>query len=497
MGISVEAAPARSDHPAQVSHSIAPPDTPADRSLPEGRLMDRHLAAIVSADIVGFTRLIGGSGARTIDAVLGLWHDTLAPLVAARNGRLVKQTGDGFLIEFSSATDALDCALEWQNRLNDGPGNRKGQLAFRIGINIGDVYTAGSDIYGEGVNIAARLEGICPPGAVCVSETVRAAADGDIEAVFSDLGDRRLKNVSRPVRAWLAERPRAGNFAATPALREVGPGEIRCCGAVDGVSLAYSVIGEGPPLVFAGSWMTHLEKDWEGPWGPYLAELSKGFELVRYDQRGNGMSDWEVDDICFERMVDDLGAVIDRQGHERVAVYGASQAASVAIAYAHRNPHRVSHLILQGGYARGRRCRGSEDDTAESIALVTLIRKGWGGTNPAFRQLMTSIFMPEASPEEAAWFNAFQSATAPAANAARFRELFDEVDVAHLLPEIDVPTLVMHSAGDTAAPVAEGRLIASRIPNARFVKLDSNNHILFENEPEFPRLVRAIREFLA
>ena len=153
--------------------------------------------------------------------------------------------------------------------------------------------------------------------------------------------------------------------------------------------------------------------------------------------------------------------------------------------------------MLHGGYARGRRRRGNPEDAAESEALVTLIRKGWGSPNPAFRQMMTSIFMPDASPEEAAWFNAFQRATAPPENAARFRELFDEVDVSPLLREITAPTLVLHSNGDVAAPLFEGKFLASRIPGARFVLLQSNNHILFQNEPEFPRLLASLRAFLS
>jgi pimeloyl-ACP methyl ester carboxylesterase len=208
------------------------------------------------------------------------------------------------------------------------------------------------------------------------------------------------------------------------------------------------------------------------------------------------MSDWKNVVIEFERMVDDLERVIDCYPHEKVAVYGASQAASVSIAYAIRRPEKVSHLILYGGYARGRRQRGDPSATAESEALVTMIRQGWGTNNPAYRQLMTSLFMPGASAEEAAYFNDFQKACGPAENIARFREIFDEMDVSKLLPKVKVPTLVVHSEEDSVAPLSEGRYLAASIPGARFVMLKSKNHMLFENEPDFPKLLQSIRDFV-
>ena len=249
--------------------------------------------------------------------------------------------------------------------------------------------------------------------------------------------------------------------------------------------------------MFAGSWMTHLEKDWESPsTSHYLTLLSKRFKLIRYDQRGNGMSDWDDVDITFELMVDDLERVIDCYNFEKIAILGASQAASVSIAYSLRHPDRVSHLILYGGYARGRRRRGDPEAAAESEALVTLIRQGWGAANPAFRQTMTTLFMPDASPEEAAWFNEFQKTCGPAENIARFREMFDEMDVSGLLDQVRTPTLVIHCSEDSIAPISEGKFLASRISGAQFVMLKSKNHMIFENEPAFPKLIQSIQDFV-
>ena len=209
------------------------------------------------------------------------------------------------------------------------------------------------------------------------------------------------------------------------------------------------------------------------------------------------MSDWEGVDIKFERMVDDLECVINCHDFDKVAIFGPSQAAAVSVAYTRRHPEKVSHLILYGGYSRGRRRRGDPDAAAESEALVTLIRQGWGQQNPAFRQTMTSLFMPDATRAEADWFNEFQKACGPAENIAQFREVFDDIDVSDLLAGIETPTLVIHCVGDSVAPISEGKLLASRIPNAQFVTLDSQNHMMTERDPEFPRFVNSVREFMA
>ena len=326
----------------------------------------------------------------------------------------------------------------------------------------------------------------------------RAVGDsGDRQAVIKTIHGRGYRFIADV--AAVDDDPAAGHAAAPGA--EIGlddQGPVRFCQSADGVSIAHAEVGEGYPVFVTGSWMTHLEEDWKNPgWGPYLGRLARSFRLIRYDQRGNGMSDWEDVEISFARMVDDLAAVIASYDHERFAILGCSQAAAVSIAYAVDHPERVSQLILHGGYARGRRRRGDPESIAESEALVTLMRQGWGNDNPAIRQTITSLMMPDASPDEARWFNEFQRSCGPAENIARFREMFDEMDVADLLERVAVPTLVTHSSGDSVSPLAEGKLLASRIPDARFVTFNSKNHMIFGNEPEFGRLMKCIEEFLA
>lgn len=459
----------------------------------------RKLAVILAADIVGYGRLMGEDEQGTLTAVKRAVADVITPAVQASNGRIFKTMGDGYLVEFASATDAANCAIEWQKRARDAANGQSAnrEIVFRIGIHLGEVYAEESDILGDGVNIAARLETVRPPGGICVSEMIKNTVRSDVVIQFEDFGQKRLKNVKAPVHAYLIPQSHLTEVERKPEPGISRQSIVRYCQSKDGTSIAHTVVGEGYPLVFAGSWMTHLEWDWESPsTRDYLSQLSRHFTVIRYDQRGNGMSDWDDVDISFEKMVDDMECVIDQYDHEQVAILGMSQGASVAIAYMTRWPDKVSHLVLNGGYARGRRRRGSEKDKAESEALVNMIRYGWATENPAFRHAMTTLFMPDASPEETNWFNAFQKACGPGENMARFREMFDEMDVSDHLKSIKAPTLIVHSDEDAIAPVSEGKFLASRIPGAQFIQLKSKNHMMFGNEPDFPKLISSIIDFV-
>ncbi len=272
---------------------------------------------------------------------------------------------------------------------------------------------------------------------------------------------------------------------------------VKYCRSMDGTSIAHTVSGEGVPLLISGSWMTHLEQDWQNPaYGDYIRYLSDKFSVIRYDQRGNGLSQWTDVDISFERMVDDMEVVIDAYGYEKVAILGLSQGASVSVAYSLRHPERISHLVLSGGYSRGRKHRGNDAEIEESEALVNLIRNSWGNENPAIRQILTTMFMPDATKAEMQWFNEFQKLCGPAENIAQFRALFDDIDVSGLLPKVSSPTLVLHSDRDAVAPLSEGKLLASQIPNASFLQLNSPNHLLFSSEPDFAKMIANIDSFV-
>jgi len=280
---------------------------------------------------------------------------------------------------------------------------------------------------------------------------------------------------------------------ATSRLRQ----EVHFCTASDGVRIAYAEVGHGPPLIKAGNWLNHLEYDWESPiWSPFLHTLAAEHRLIRYDARGNGLSDWEVKDLSLEAFVRDLESVVEATGLDRFPLLGMSQGCAVSIAYAVRHPERVSHLVLYGGFARGRRKRGSQQDIAGGDAIVTLIRQGWGQDNPAFRQLLTSLFMPGATPEQMQSFNDMQRITTSPENAARLRQSVDEIDVTDLLASVNIPTLVLHARNDAMQPFDEGRRLAMGIRGARFVALESRNHMILQNDPVWSRFFDEIENFL-
>jgi pimeloyl-ACP methyl ester carboxylesterase/DNA-binding winged helix-turn-helix (wHTH) protein len=273
--------------------------------------------------------------------------------------------------------------------------------------------------------------------------------------------------------------------------------EIHFCTASDGVRIAYALAGQGPPLVKAANWLNHLEYDWQSPiWSHLLHALAGEHRLVRYDARGNGLSDWEVDDVSFDAFVRDLESVVEAAGLDRFALLGISQGCAVSIAYAVRYPERVTRLVLYGGFARGRRKRGSQQEIESSDAIVTLMRQGWGQENPAFRQLFTSLFIPGGTPEQMQWFNDLQRITASPENAVRLRRAVDEIDVTELLPQVRAPTLVLHCRNDAMQPFEEGRRLAAGIPGARFVALEGRNHLVLESDPAWTRLLHELKTFL-
>ncbi|HKO69089.1 MAG TPA: alpha/beta fold hydrolase [Burkholderiaceae bacterium] len=274
--------------------------------------------------------------------------------------------------------------------------------------------------------------------------------------------------------------------------------QIRFCTGHDGVRIAYATSGLGPPLIKAANWLSHLEFDVGSPvWSHLLNELSRQHTLVRYDERGCGLSDREVGDLSFDAWLHDLETVVDAAQVERFPLLGISQGASIAVAYAVRHPERVTQLILHGGYARGRLKRNPTPQQHEEAELMNRLAEiGWGKENPAFRQFFTTQYIPGGTADQHHWFNELERVSTSASNAARFMREFNDIDVVDLLPRVACPTLVLHSSRDVRVPFDEGRLIAGRIPAARFVPLESENHLLLESEPAWQRWVEEFRAFL-
>jgi DNA-binding winged helix-turn-helix (wHTH) protein/pimeloyl-ACP methyl ester carboxylesterase len=336
--------------------------------------------------------------------------------------------------------------------------------------------------------------------------------DRNISALRKALGDRGTN------RQYIETVPRMGyRFVADvkqtepplPVLRQSAlPAQTRSerpaqlqqigfCTAEDGVRIAYATAGAGLPLVKAANWLNHLEFEWESPvWCHWVGELVRHHRLVRYDERGCGLSDWEVKDLSFDAWVRDLETVVSTLALDRFALLGLSQGAAIAIAYAVKYPGKVSHLVLYGGYARGWRKRGSLEEIERKRALNTLIRLGWGHDHPAFRQMWTTLYIPEGTREQMQWFNDLQRISASPENAVRVSEVCGQIDVVDLLPRVQVPTIVFHCDQDAAVPFQEGRLIAANIAGAKFVPLVSRNHVLLGSEPAWHVFLKELSEFL-
>ncbi len=460
---------------------------------------ERRLAAILAADMVGYSRLMEADEGGTIARQKTHRRDLIDPKIAEYHGRIVKTTGDGMLVEFASVVDAVECAAEIQQamalREADVPDAQR--IRYRLGINLGDIVIDGDDVFGDGVNVAARLETSAEPGGLNISDIVYQSIEGKLHLAFDDLGGQSFKNIKKPVHVWRWRAADQAPKGAADAALDAATQDIRFCTAPDGVQIAYTTVGQGPPLVKAPNWMNHLEYDWQSPiWRHFLRGLARDHTLVRFDQRANGLSDWTVEDISFESFVRDMETVVDALGLKRFPLLGISQGCAISIAYAVRHPERVERLVLYGGFARGALRHGSQADRAQAEAMITLIRHGWGQDNPAFRQLFTSAFVPGGTREQMDWFNELQRVCISPENAARIREATGNIEITDLLPKVAVPTLVLHCRHDGIVPFDEGRRMAAMIPGARFVPLEGRNHLMLENEPAWPRFLEEVRTFL-
>src|SRR6202453_2740865 len=359
------------------------------------------------------------------------------PALARHRGRVANTAGDSILAEFGSILDAVNCALAIQKgmllRNTEVVSDRR--IEFRIGINLGEVLADGRDIFGDGVNVAARLEGIADRGGICISRQVLDQIEGKLDLNYRELGRQNLKNIAKPVEVYairldVAASP-GSQFLATANLKQ----EIRYCKAPDAIRLAYARVGNGPPILRSAHWLGHLEYDWELPiFQRFLLELAKEHTLIRYDARGNGLSDWDVHGLSLDAWVSDMETVADVAGLDRFPLLGLSQGCPVAVAYAVRHPERVCHLILYGGFALGLNKRPNLTAAGRErlAALKTLVRQGWGADNPAFRQIFTSLMMPAATKDQMEAFNELQRLSASPDCAARYLETVADLDVREL-----------------------------------------------------------------
>ncbi|MBK8025370.1 MAG: alpha/beta fold hydrolase [Chloroflexi bacterium] len=322
--------------------------------------------------------------------------------------------------------------------------------------------------------------------------------------IYSKLGVRnRTQAITRARDLGLLEPERSAAALPTPTAPPSPAADrpqqrVHFVTSFDGTRIAYAVSGTGPPLVKTATFMSHLEYDWESPvWRHWLHELSQEHTLIRYDERGNGLSDWDVPDVSFDAWVRDLEMVVDAVGLGQFSLFAMSQGGPVAVAYAVRHPERVRRLVLYGAYARGWLHRDlTEAQIREEKLLIDLMRVGWGRDNPAFRQVFAMQLRPDATTEELHAFDEQMRISTSAENAARLESEMHRTDIRALAPLVRVPTLVVHPRGDAGVPFEEGRLLASLIPNAQFVALESANHLLTEHEPAWAKFISVLRAFL-
>jgi len=272
--------------------------------------------------------------------------------------------------------------------------------------------------------------------------------------------------------------------------------EVRFCRAPDGVRIAYAKHGSGPVLVISTCWLSHLQHDWESPvWRHFLDGLGRISTVIRYDERGHGLSDWDVEDFGIEARISDLEAVVDHARLDRFALMAMAQGGPVAIEYTARHPQRVSRLVFYDSSAGAVR-----DPTPEQKELQEtfdqLIKVGWARPESTFRRVFTSMMIPEATEEQMRWLDDLQRVAVSATNAYASRQERRKADARAHLDGLDVPTLVLHARGDRMNDFERGRELATRIPGARLVTLESENHILLEDEPAWPVFLGEVTRFL-
>ena len=324
--------------------------------------------------------------------------------------------------------------------------------------------------------------------------------DASLSALLQNIAERARKQEMKLQPSTALQLGNAGSAerseTKTGANVSCSP-DIRYCTADDGVRIAYSAVGDGPPIVRAAAWQSHLQFDGESPiWRPWIDGLSAQNQFVRYDARGHGLSDREAENLSLDILVADLEHVVDSARLERFALVGVSHGCAISIAYAAKHPDRVSHLALCGGYSRGWQMRGEQDEIALHSAMKTLIRRGWGSDNPAFRHLFAALFVPGAAHRQIDTLIDHQRRTVSPAYAARLYEAFGAIDLSGMMKQVTAPTLVFHARDDQAVPFECGRIIAEEIPRARLVTLETSNHLLLEEEPAFVRMIDELRAFV-
>lgn len=286
-------------------------------------------------------------------------------------------------------------------------------------------------------------------------------------------------------------------FARKEAVSQTGQQTIRFVNSSNGARIAYAQSGSGPPLVRIGHWLSHLELDWHSPvWLPLVEVLGKDHTLYRYDQRGTGLSSRSVEGAGLDAFVEDLESVANANNLKSFPIFAASQAVPVAIRFAEQFPECITGLVLYGGYVKGRALRALSPDNMDENTVLALIRAGWGKKDSPFMSALSSLYMPDATPEQLSSFVKMQLETISQDKAATLRQIVDRFNVMVSLKSIKAPTLIVHAIDDAINPIEQGRILASEIPNARFLPLESRNHVPLPQEASWEKMMSEVISFL-
>ncbi|HKN12500.1 MAG TPA: alpha/beta fold hydrolase [Candidatus Binatus sp.] len=494
----------------------------------------RELAAIMFSDIAGYTLIMGRDEQEGLRAVK-MHNELLHSVLPKFNGRILGDAGDGILTGFHSAVDAVRCACEMQAALEDNI-----EFSVRIGVHVGDVVFTDNTVLGDGINVASRIHALAPPGGICISERVYDEIRNQPGLPAKFLGEKILKNVSRPIGVYamampgmaLEGGPGAGARRRLPRRRlvlllvavaaavlsyellynEVAtlariyvprmlPPEVNqkiaYCTTSDGVRIAYGTSGKGPPVVIAVGMLTHLKLGLFSPTynSAFLKPLIARHTVVQYDGRGFGMSDRGLKDYSVEARLRDLEAVVNTLKLNRFALYGISAGCQVAIAYAAKHPERVTRMILYAGDVdNGRDPSLSPDQRQMRDAGTTLVANGWG--NAPIRELFASFVMPSASEVEKRFFSEVTGESVTPEDFAAFFASQKSVDVKTFAAQVRVPTLIIQVRDDQMNPLASGKKVADLIPGARFVVIDGTDHIPMPGTRESEQIAQIVVPFL-
>ena len=451
--------------------------------------MKQKISAILSLDAVDFTKRMSEDADTTLSELEMLLRRIVRPAAEQNSGRIFKLMGDGALIEFNTASSAILAANAIFSQM------RGQNFSFRAGIDVGDVMVKGTDLFGEAVNVASRLQSSAKPGGCLVSKTAVDVAGTMLGVALQPESSLHLKGISNPVDTYSIDL--LGDARKSRNKRMAASQDIRFAKSADGTTLAWTSTGNGLKILATPNWIRHLEFDWTlNSIAGWLPLLSERYQLIRFDGRNNGLSERGVQDVSLARLLEDVEAVLDSSGIERVPLFGVSFGATIAAAFAAKKPERISGLVLMGGFAQGHGVRQQPGSAAHSQAMMDMSLEGWDDEYPSARDLMAQSFAPDASPHDQRKYAEFMKLAIDHKDWLKIGGLIAGVDIVAELSKIRCPALVLHANKDRMHSIEQGRILASEIPDARLVSLETTNNTMPEYDPAWSKATKEIESFL-